>query len=275
MASSDKVASDKVFAGSIPEIYDRFMVPLIFEPFADDLAGRLALLQPRDVLETAAGTGALTRAILSHLGPDVRLTATDMNQPMLDRAAAGGISTDKVTLRQADAMALPFPDQSFDAVVCQFGVMFFPDKITGYKEAWRVLRPGGRLLFNVWDRIGENAFAEAVAHAVAQFFPNDPPDFMARTPHGYHDVDVMRREVLEAGFASVAVETVAKMSRALKPRDVAVAFCQGTPLRSEIVNRDASRLDEVTALVAEALALRYGNGPMEAPIQAHVVIAGR
>ena len=186
------VTTDKLFAGSIPEIYDRFMVPLIFEPYARDLAGRLANVQPRDVLETAAGTGVLTRAIAAKLPRQARIVATDLNQPMLDHAAAQEQAPRRITWRQADALALPFEDQSFDAVACQFGAMFFPDKVQGYKEARRVLKPGGHFFFNVWDEIAENEFADVVTETLATIFPNDPPRFMARTPHGYHDVAKLR-----------------------------------------------------------------------------------
>ena len=138
------VATDKVFAGSIPEIYDRFLVPLIFEPYATDLAGRIAGMKPRHVLETAAGTGVLTRALASRLAGDARIVATDLNQPMLDHAAAQQPPDRRLTWQQADALALPFEDRTFDVVACQFGAMFFPDKVQGYREARRVLKPGGR-----------------------------------------------------------------------------------------------------------------------------------
>jgi len=154
-------ATDKLFAGSIPEIYDRFLVPLIFEAYARDLAERVARVEPREVLETAAGTGVLTRAIAARLPAPARMVVTDLNQPMLDHAQRQSHDS-RITWRQADALALPFEDQKFDVVACQFGAMFFPDKVQGYREARRVLKPGGRFLFNVWDRISENEFADVV-----------------------------------------------------------------------------------------------------------------
>jgi ubiquinone/menaquinone biosynthesis C-methylase UbiE len=267
--------TDKLFAGSIPEIYDRFLVPLIFEPYARDLAARLAELKPRDVLEIAAGTGALTRAIASTLPALARIVATDLNQPMLDHAAARQPGDGRITWRQADALALPFADQSFDVAACQFGVMFFPDRVQGYKEARRVLKPGGRLIFNVWDRIAENEFADVVTEALAAVFPQDPPRFMARTPHGYHDLDKIRAELMAAGFASIAIATLDETSRAPSPRDVAIAYCQGTPLRNEIAVRDAARLEEATQAAADALARRFGAGAIAGRIRAHVVTALR
>jgi ubiquinone/menaquinone biosynthesis C-methylase UbiE len=269
-------ATDKVFAGSIPELYERLLVPLIFEPYAVDLAERVAKANPRDVLETAAGTGVLTRALTARLPAQARMTATDLNQPMLDHARAhhpgGG---DRITWQQADALALPFKDASFDAVACQFGVMFFPDKVKGYREAHRVLKPSGRFFFNVWTQISESEFADVVTQALAAIFPHDPPRFLARTPHGHHDVAAIRRELTEAGFTSVDLETLEKVSKAASPRDPAVAYCQGTPLRNEIEARDPSRLEEATQAAADALARRFGNGPIEGRIRAHVITATR
>src|SRR3954454_15743950 len=181
-------ATDKLFAGSIPEFYDRFLVPLIFEPYARDLAGRVAAVRPQEVLETAAGTGVLTRAMLATLPAHVRITATDLNQPMLDHAAASDPGAGRVTWRQADALALPFEDATFDVVACQFGAMFFPEKVRGYQEARRVLAHEGTFLFNMWDALSTNALAATVTDALAESFPEDPPRFFERVSYGHHDV---------------------------------------------------------------------------------------
>lgn len=267
------VATDKLFAGSIPEIYDRYLVPLIFESYASDLAGRLAKANPKDVLETAAGTGILTRAMATRLPESAHIVATDLNQPMLDYAKARQSGKGRVEWKQADALALPFKDQSFDAVACQFGVMFFPDRIKGYKEARRVLKPGGHFLFSVWDRISENDFADTVTEALATVFPDDSPRFLARTPHGYHDAEQIRADLGAAGFTKVSIEAVDARSKAPSPLDAAVAYCQGTPLRNEIEARNKSRLDEATTKAAEALARRFGNGPVDGRIRALVITA--
>jgi ubiquinone/menaquinone biosynthesis C-methylase UbiE len=266
-------ATDKLFAGSIPEIYDRLLVPLIFESYARDLAGRVAVVEPQDVLETAAGTGVLTRAIAARLPAQARIMATDLNQPMLDRASERQSHDGRIKWRQADALALPFEDQTFDVVACQFGAMFFPDKVQGYREASRVLKRGGHFFFNVWDRISENEFADVVTEALATLFPQDPPRFMARIPHGYYDVEMIRKELTAAGFMDISVETVDDTSSASSPRDPAIAYCQGTPLRNEIETRDASRLEDATKEAAQALASRFGSGPIEGRIRAHVIDA--
>ena len=268
MAISD---SDKIFAGSIPKLYDTHLVPLIFEPYAADLANRLRSRSLSRVLEIAAGTGVVTRALAAVLPESVSIVATDLNQAMLDQGATVGTKR-AVEWRQADAMKLPFGDATFDAVVCQFGVMFFPEKSKAFAEARRVLRPGGVFLFNVWDRIEENEFADTVTAALATVFPKDPPRFLARTPHGYHDRHVIEPDLASGGFvAAPRIDTLAARSKATSPRVPAIAYCQGTPLRNEIESRDASRLGEATDIAAEAVARRFGRGAVDGKIQAHVV----
>jgi SAM-dependent methyltransferase len=269
MSTSD---SDKVFAGSIPKLYETYLVPLIFEPYAQDLARRLASRRVGRVLEIAAGTGVVTRAMASLLPAHVSIVATDLNQPMLDQAMAQGTGR-AVDWRRADAMQLPFEDRMFDAVVCQFGAMFFPDKSKAYAEARRVLDAGGVFVFNVWDRIEENEFADTVTTALASLFPNDPPRFLARTPHGYYDSKTIERDLAAGGFvAKPNITTVAARSRAESPRIPAMAYCQGTPLRNEIETRGATRLAEATDIAAEAIAARFGHGAVDAKIQALAIV---
>lgn len=267
--------SDKIFAGYIPKFYEDYMVPMLFAPYAVDVAARVAAREPKDVLEIAAGTGVVTRELASVLPTSAAITATDLNQPMLDHAASLGTKR-PVTWRQADAMALPFDDESFDVVVCQFGVMFFPDKAKAYAEARRVLRRGGAFIFNTWDGLEENEFASTVNAALATLFANDPPRFMARVPHGYFDRATIARDVASGGFMSTPeITTIAKRSRAKSARDVALAICQGTPVRNEIETRDAARLEEATDAAAAAIAKRFGAGAVEGKMQAHVVSVRR
>jgi ubiquinone/menaquinone biosynthesis C-methylase UbiE len=264
--------TDKAFVGSIPDIYDGIMVPLIFEPYAVDLAARLRDLTSGRVLEIAAGTGAVTRELARTLPETVEIVATDLNPPMLERARAA-LSGRAVTFQPADAQQLPFGDAEFDAIICQFGVMFFPDKVAAFKEARRTLKQDGRYLFSVWDGIADNDFARTVHETLALIFPTDPPGFIARTPHGHYAQAPIERALKEAGFTSIAFETVASTSRAPTAREAAVGYCQGTPVRGEIEARDPSGLEEVTSRVEEALALRYGSGPIEGRIKATLVTA--
>jgi SAM-dependent methyltransferase len=264
--------ADKVFAGSIPEIYDQFLVPLIFEPYAADLSQRLAAFKPSRVLEVAAGTGVLTRAVVARL-PEAEVVATDLNQPMLDRAAMR-LKQARVAWRPADALDLPFGDESFDAVVCQFGVMFFPDKVRGFGEARRVLKRGQPFLFNTWDHIARNELVAVVSGAIADLYPDDPPRFMERTPHGYHDEDMIRRHLDGAGFTDVAIDTVTTTSKADTAFDAAFAYCHGSPWRGEIEARGGpAGLQKATQHAADALAARFGKGPIEGGICALIVTA--
>lgn len=265
--------TDKLFAGSIPENYDRNMVPLIFEAYARDTAQRVAALAPKAVLETAAGSGAVTRELARILSPNARYVVTDLNQPMLDYAKSRQGADSRITWQKADAQALPFEDATFDLVCCQFGVMFFPDRPSGYREARRALKSGGGFLFSAWDRIEENVFANDVTDALAAFFPNDPPRFLARTPHGYHDIGLIRSDLAKAGFTYATIETVKAQSRAPSARHVALAYCQGTPLRSEIEARGEDRLEAATDHAASVIASRHGSGKISANIQAHVILA--
>ena len=271
----DTSRTDSTFAGSIPRLYDTLFVPLIFEPYAQDLVDRLLPLAPARVLEVAAGTGVVTRRMAERLAPATTIVASDLNQAMLDHAAAVGTAR-PVQWRQADALRLPFDDASVDVVVCQFGVMFFPDKAKGFAEARRVLAPGGHFVFNVWDRLEENDFAEVVTEALRTLFPADPPRFMARTPHGYHDLAAIARDLAQGGFtAKPQTITVAARSRAASARDAANAYCLGTPLRNEIEARDPTLLDRACDVATAALAARFGAGAVDGRIQAHVVVVAR
>lgn len=263
------------FGREIAELYERHFVPLIFEPYAVDLAARAVRCAPTRVLELAAGTGVVTRHLARSLPASTELIATDLSQAMLDTAAAMG-TVRPVTWRQADAMQLPFDDQQFDLVICQFGVMFFPDKAKAFAEARRVLRPGGTWLFNVWDRLEENEFVAVIQGALDQMFPVDPSHFMERTPHGYFDQTVIATALRDGGFERApAFTTVTARSRAESARVAAIAYCQGTPLRAELEARAPGRLEAMTEFVAGALAQRFGQGPVDGQIQAHVVSVQR
>ena len=264
-------ATDSAFAGSIPQLYDRFLGPLLFIPYAEEVARRVADLKPRHVLETASGTGIVTEAI-HRAAPDAQIVATDLNQAMLD-IASGKMPSDRICFQVADAQHLPFADESFDLVVCQFGVMFFPDKVKANSEARRVLRPGGGYLLVIWDRLDRNPASQVASDAVAALFPDDPPAFLPRTPFGYADRGHIKDGLRAAGFTEIQFETVERMSLPADPRSAAMGLIRGSPLSADILARDPNGLDRATDAAAEALQSLAGPEGFESRLSAHIVTA--
>jgi len=261
------------FSGSVPASYDRLMVPLIFRPYAEELARRASEFRPQRILETAAGTGAVTQALHEAL-PDAEIAATDLNQPMLD-IAAGRLGSDKVRLVAADAQDLPFEDGSFDLVVCQFGAMFFPDRVRAHSEARRVLRGGGHYLLAIWDRIENCPLSDIAQRTLIELFPDDPPLFMREGPYCYADPGMIERDLRAAGFADVRVDTVEKRSRAPSARDAAAALCQGTPMSVELQERAPGSLERVSEVLERKFQAYERDGRIDAPMSAHIVTATR
>ena len=244
------------FVGSIPEYYDACLGPRIFVDFAEDLARRVAQTGCGTVLELAAGTGIVTRKLRDALPASVDLLATDLNAPMLDAARKKFRDGERVRFQEADATDLPFPEASFDCVSCQFGVMFFPDKTRSYAEVFRVLKPGGHYLFNVWDDWACNAFSRLAHEAVANFFPDDPPGFY-KVPFGYRDTEAISASLAEAGFAAVTHETVTLESDIPSADDFATGLVFGNPLFDEILARQGDP-EQVRQAVATAIAEELG-----------------
>src|SRR5215475_14139772 len=264
--SSDKGAS---FAGTLAEFYDRYLVPLNFAPFAEVVADRAKALLPRRVLETAAGTGVATEVLARILPTDVTITATDLNQAMIEHGKVRP-GMERVHWQQADAMKLPFPDGAFDLIVCQFGVMFFPDKRASFKESLRVLTPGGTYLFVLWDDYANmsNSPAWIAAQTVG--------DMLGRDPHtlvnpAYFDEPTIRADLTVAGFRDVKVDRIARTARAASARDAAVITVQGSLLRTAIETADPSRLGEATKAVEQVMFARFGDGPVEGETKALIV----
>jgi len=266
-------ATDTAFAGSIPGLYDRYMGPMLFAPYAAVVAERANVLQPARILETAAGTGIVTAALHAAL-PNAQIVATDLNQAMLD-VAAGRIHSDMVSFSQADAQSLPFADDSFDLVVCQFGVMFYPDKVTANAEARRVLRPGGHYILAIWDRLDRNSVSHVLGQALAQIYPDNPAAFLERMPFGYHDRTWIERDLRAAGFDDIEFETVDLRSRLGSAREAAIGLVQGTPMRAEIEPRAPDALDRATDCGEQALRQLEGPDGLDAPMAAHIVIASK
>jgi ubiquinone/menaquinone biosynthesis C-methylase UbiE len=264
---------DSKFVGPVPEMYDTFMVPLLFQSYAQDMAARVAALAPEVVLETAAGSGVVTRALAPLLGPKARYVVTDLNPPMLDKAKARQGDDARIEWTAMDAQDLALDDSSFDAVCCQFGAMFFPDRRLGFSEARRVLKPGAPFVFSVWDCLDQNDIPATVWQGVTDHYPDNPPQFFRRVPHGYFVPSEIKSDLEAAGFNKIAIELVTKESRATTARDAALALVMGTPLRMEILARDPGGLDAVTDAAEAALRKRYGDGQVAGKIQALVVTA--
>jgi len=265
--------TDTAFAGSIPELYDRFLGPLLFRPYAEEVAARVSRWKPEHILETASGTGIVTEAV-QHGAPFARIVATDLNQAMLD-VAARRFKSDRVCFQVADAQHLPFAEESFDLVICQFGVMFFPDKVKANSEARRVLRPGGRYLLVIWDRLDRNNASQIASDAVAALYPHDPPEFLPRTPFGYADRGRIEDDLRAAGFTDIQFETVERTSLPSDPRSAAMGLVKGSPLSADILTRDPNGLDKATDAAAEALQSLVGPDGFESRLSAHFVTATR
>jgi ubiquinone/menaquinone biosynthesis C-methylase UbiE len=262
---------DVRFSGSVPANYERYLVPLLFRPYAQQLANRARSLQPKRILETAAGTGVVTAALAEAL-PDSEIVATDLNQAMLD-VAAQQVTAPNVSFRQADALDLPFEDASFDLVVCQFGVMFYPDKVQGGAEALRVLRPGGRYLLAIWDAIERNALSHLAHRTMEQQFPDNVPMFMKRGPFSYYEREWIERDLAAAGFSAVQIDTVALTSRSGSAADAARGLVYGSPMGIELAEYGPDALDRVFEHFAEAAREYEGPDGFEAPMTAHIVTA--
>lgn len=248
------------FVGDIPESYDRGLGPYIFEPYAADLAARVADFQPARVLEIACGTGIVTRKLRDALPETSTLTASDLNAPMLDVARAKFSPQERIAFQTADAMALPFDDGAFDIVACQFGVMFFPDKRQAFREARRVLAPGGRYLFNVWDSRSNNPFARIAHDVISGFFPGDPPQFYA-VPFSYHDADEIRGALGDAGLECEAIEIV-KFEQPYDADSFAHGLVHGNPVIAEIRTKTSVEPAEIVGALSRALTSEFPSGIM-------------
>jgi SAM-dependent methyltransferase len=266
------MSGDAAFVGSIPENYDRGLGPLIFVDYAADIARRAADLKPARVLETAAGTGIVTRALRNALPPGTHLTATDLNAPMLEIARAKFKPGEQVEFQPADATALPFADGSFDLMLCQFGFMFYPDKNKSHREAWRVLAPGGTYLFSVWDSHRYNPFGRIAHETSGQFFPSDPPQFYT-VPYSCHQIDPIKEGLLDAGFGAIDIAVVKLQKEIPDAAAFARGIVYGNPLYDQIKARGSATPEQVYDAVTQNLRREFGADPGRMPLQAIVFSA--
>jgi ubiquinone/menaquinone biosynthesis C-methylase UbiE len=268
------MAENAAFIGTIPENYDLYLGPVLFEPYASDLASRLEVAAGASVLELACGTGRVTRLLYDRIGPDVRLVATDLNDAMLNYARQKFGSDGSIEWKQADATDLPFADQSFDAVVCQFGLMFFPDKEKALREVHRVLKPGGQFLFNVWDEIEQNELPYVTQEIIVNFFADNPPDFY-QVPFSLYEPEEIRLLLSATGFRNIDLILLPLAAIASSAQDVAKGLIQGNPIISSIKERDESKAPEIEATLALTIARKFGEAPVRAKMQALVCRALR
>lgn len=257
------------FVGSVPENYDKYMSPIFFDPYAADMVNRLPTPEPKSVLELACGTGILTRKLRDHLPANTRLIATDLNQSMIDFARRKFRADEAIEWQAADATKLPFADEMFDLVVCQFGMMFLPDKLAGMRKAYRVLVPGGTFLFSVWDAMEQNEISLIVHEIIKQFFPANPPLFY-ETPFGFHNEKIIEEMLKQAGFKEIEFSVVQLPGRSPSATAAATGLIEGTPLSGQLMERDAAAVPEIVKAVAAKISARYGEGAIECQNQALV-----
>ena len=262
------------FVGTIPENYDKGLGPNIFVDYAEDIARRAAATGATRVLELAAGTGIVSRKLRDVLPDTAHLTVTDLNAPMLEVAKAKFRKGENVEFTPADAMNLPFDDASFDLIVCQFGVMFFPDKVVSYREAARVLRPKSRYIFNVWGANAANPFSECAYDVGARFFPDSPPGFY-KVPFSYADLDAIHADLRSAGWTTIEHQTLPLQKTVTDTAGFARGIVYGNPLIEEIRQRDSTREAEILAAVTAELTNRFGPDPFVMPLEATVFTVER
>lgn len=254
------------FVGDIPHHYDTGLGPILFADHAAWIADRVAAGKPSSVLETAAGTGIVSRRLRDVLPADAHLTVTDLNPPMLALARSKFRDGEAVTIEPADAMALPYPDGSFDAVVCQFGLMFFPDKPASLREVHRVLAPGGRYFVSVWDSHRRNPFARIVDEVVRETFPLDPPQFY-KVPFSCHEVDPIREALSDAGFRDIAIDVVTIDKTVPEVAAFARGLVFGNPLIDQIRTRGSVDAEAVFNALVERLHAAFGSDPAHMQLQ--------
>jgi len=262
------------FVGTVPANYDRYLGPILFHHYADDLAARVPVARGTRMLEVACGTGILTERLVRRLGDQGTLVATDLNEAMIAHARTRIPADPALEWRQADGTSLPFPERAFDVVVCQFGLMFFPDKAAGVREAFRVLKTGGTYLFNVWDRLEHNAVGRIAHDTIRTFFPADPPQFY-QTPFSLHDATAVRSLLDAQGFVDVTAVSVEKVGQSPSAADAAIGLVEGNPVFGTIMERRPEALPDIKAAVARNIAAELGDYPVRSPLRAHVLTARR
>ena len=258
------------FVGTIPERYDRLLGPVFFDPSANDLSARVDL-SALPILELASGTGRLTGPLLRRLPPPHGVFALDLNTTM-QLVARRRVTDRRMRLVTGDAMRLPFADRLFAQVVCQYGIMFFPDKGFAASEVRRVLVPGGVFLFNVWGSLDENPLGEIAHRVINRYFSSDQTDFF-QIPFGYYDFEQIRADLARGGFTSVEMTTIDLEGRCESAAHIAQGLVTGSPVSVAITQRARAPHQEIADAIARELEQRFGRGAFNVPMRAHVIRA--
>lgn len=263
------MSSITAFAGSVPANYDKYLGPLLFEPYALDIVERLKSRRLRSVLELACGTGRVTAHLVKLLDEDGKLTATDLNADMI-AVAKQRVDNENIEWLVADAQELPFDADRFDHIICQYGVMFFPDKWKAFKEAHRVLQPGGRYLFNTWDDMKFNPRTTIIRSIMEEMFADEAPEFLQKGPYSFYDPEEIRRLMEEAGFTEITIEVVQKQSSYKTEDDFIKGFIDGSPLSSFLINKEDKVKTELKEKVKKAMQEQAKDYGKSVPLQALV-----
>ena len=252
----------------IAEKYDRYLAPFLFEPFAQDLSSRITSANYRDVLELACGTGRVTRHLRKVLPEQTKLVATDLHPDMI-RIASEQLLNENINWQTADAQQLSFPDESFDLVVCQFGLMFMQDRMKALSEVHRVLRPGGKFIFNTWDKIENNGAIYLGNQIICSYFPENTPSSY-RVPFSMHQPDLLETNLVAAGFKNIKVSGVEKEGLSPSAKDAAIGIVEGNRIYYHIMKKDPNLVEVIRNAVEQKIAEAYGDHPLKTSLKAWV-----
>jgi ubiquinone/menaquinone biosynthesis C-methylase UbiE len=262
------------FAGSVPANYDQYLGPVLFEPYAIDLVSRINKASYKNVLELACGTGRVTKHLVSSLPAQGSLIATDLNKDMLN-VAKNIIPGTHVKWMVVDAQELPFDENTFDHIICQFGVMFFPDKKKGFDEAYRVLQTNGRFLFNVWDSLEMNPRSAIIKQIMQEIMGDEAPDFLSKGPYSYYDKDIIEASLESAGFKNIKLEVVQKTAYYAFAEDLIKGFVDGSPLSAYLVQQSPSLQQKIKDRLKQVIVAEFGETRIISPMQAIVCSASK